>query len=49
MSDLQGNRVSVIIPTLNEARRIGARLDELAAIGGWHEILVADGGSDHCD
>ena len=45
MSDLQGNRVSVIIPTLNEARRIGARLDELAAIGGWHEILVADGGS----
>ncbi len=39
------HRVSVIIPTLNEARRIGARLDELAAIGGWHEILVVDGGS----
>ena len=42
---MSGRRVSVVIPTLNEARRIGARLDELAAIGGWHEILVVDGGS----
>ncbi len=46
MSGLRSHyRVSVIIPTLNEALRIGARLDELAAIGGWYEILVVDGGS----
>ncbi len=38
-------RISVVIPTLEEAARIGARLDELAVIEGIHEVIVADGGS----
>ena len=39
--------VSVVIPTLNEAPRIGALLDALAAqtFGGELEIIVVDGGS----
>lgn len=37
--------LSVIIPTLNEAARIGARLDELAAMPGVDEVIVVDGGS----
>jgi len=38
--------LSIVIPTLNEAANIGARLSEIAAaeIGG--EVIVADGGSD---
>mgnify|MGYP005639552455 FL=1 len=37
--------LSVIIPTLNEARRIGARLEDLKAADIAAEIIVADGGS----
>ena len=37
--------VSVIVPTWNEAERIGALLDVLAAETTPHEIIVADGGS----
>lgn len=37
-------RVSVVMPVLDEAARIGRRLDELAAEG-VAEILVVDGGS----
>jgi rSAM/selenodomain-associated transferase 2 len=37
-------RVSVVIPTLDEAARIGARLDELAALA-FEEVIVVDGGS----
>nr|WP_228530825.1 MULTISPECIES: TIGR04283 family arsenosugar biosynthesis glycosyltransferase [Myxococcaceae] len=38
-------RLSVIIPTLDEAERIGERLRELAAMTGVHEVWVVDGGS----
>ncbi len=38
-------RLSVVIPTLDEAARIGARLGELVAMSGVDEIVVADGGS----
>jgi rSAM/selenodomain-associated transferase 2 len=38
-------RVSVVIPTLEEAARIGERLDELAATPGIEEVIVVDGGS----
>lgn len=37
-------RLSVILPVLDEERVIGARLDELRALG-VDEIIVADGGS----
>jgi rSAM/selenodomain-associated transferase 2 len=37
--------LSVVIPTLDEEARIGARLDELATIPGVDEVIVADGGS----
>jgi len=40
----EGGRVSVIIPTLNEAAGIVSVLDRLVS-GGPHEIIVADGGS----
>jgi len=36
--------VSVVIPVLDEAARIGARLAEVAALG-VHETIVVDGGS----
>jgi rSAM/selenodomain-associated transferase 2 len=39
-------RLSVVVPVLNEARRIGARLRELTRLDGVHELLVVDGGSD---
>lgn len=39
-------RLSVIVPTLNEAGRIAARLAELAAMPGVDEIVVVDGHSD---
>lgn len=40
-------RLSVIVPTLNEAAAIGATLAALAPLRGrGHEVLVADGGSD---
>jgi rSAM/selenodomain-associated transferase 2 len=37
--------VCVVIPTLDEEARIGARLAELAAIPGVEEVIVVDGGS----
>lgn len=37
-------RISVVIPTINEAGRIESTLQGLTA-GGWHEILVIDAGS----
>lgn len=38
-------RISVVIPVLNEAARIGERLSELTR-SGFHEVIVVDGGSD---
>jgi glycosyltransferase involved in cell wall biosynthesis len=38
--------ISVIIPTLNEASRIGALLEALVREDTAHEVIVADGGSD---
>ncbi|MCO4744200.1 MAG: TIGR04283 family arsenosugar biosynthesis glycosyltransferase [Proteobacteria bacterium] len=38
-------RISVIIPTLDEATRIGAQLDRLLAETGIDEVVVTDGGS----
>lgn len=38
--------LSVIIPTLNEAKRLPQRLLELSTMPGVDEIIVADGGSD---
>jgi rSAM/selenodomain-associated transferase 2 len=41
-----GTLISVVIPTLNEATRIGSILDQIAADGSAsYEIVVADGGS----
>ncbi len=37
--------VSVLVPTLDEERRIAATLDHLAALPGRFEVIVADGGS----
>lgn len=37
--------ISVILPVLNEERRIGQRLTELASMEGLGEVLVVDGGS----
>ena len=37
--------ISVILPVLNEERRIGQRLKELAAMRGIDEVRVVDGGS----
>ncbi len=37
--------ISVILPVLNEERRIDQRLSELAAMEGLGEVLVVDGGS----
>jgi rSAM/selenodomain-associated transferase 2 len=37
--------VSIIIPTLNEARSIGATLEAVARVGGRVELIVVDGGS----
>ena len=38
-------RVSVVIPTLNEADRLGPLLETLHGEPGLKEIIVADGGS----
>jgi len=40
-----GPRLSVVIPVLNEERRIGDRLDELGTMEGIDEVIVVDGGS----
>jgi len=37
-------RISVVVPVLDEERRIGEQLARLAG-GGWHEVIVVDGGS----
>jgi rSAM/selenodomain-associated transferase 2 len=37
--------VSVVIPTLNEARTIGATLDALSRVRGITKVIVVDGGS----
>ena len=37
--------ISIIIPTYNEARAIGATLDVLASMPGILEVIVVDGGS----
>ena len=37
--------LSVVIPTLNEAGRIGARLDAIAAADIAGELIISDGGS----
>ncbi|MCB1788800.1 MAG: TIGR04283 family arsenosugar biosynthesis glycosyltransferase [Gammaproteobacteria bacterium] len=40
-------RLSIIVPTLNEARHIGELLRDLAALRArGHEVIVVDGGSD---
>ncbi|HKZ80527.1 MAG TPA: glycosyltransferase [Pyrinomonadaceae bacterium] len=38
--------VSVIIPTLNEARSVGSTLDSLADVRGRVQVIIVDGGSD---
>jgi rSAM/selenodomain-associated transferase 2 len=38
-------QISIIVPTLNEARALGATLDGLAALSGVREVIVVDGGS----
>lgn len=37
--------VSVLVPTLDEAREIGPLLDHLASLEGAWQVIVADGGS----
>ncbi len=39
-------KVSVVIPTLNEARSIGATLDAISQLSRRVEVIVVDGGSD---
>lgn len=43
--DAVSPRVSVVIPTLDEAARIASRLVELRRLPGLHEVIVVDGGS----
>ncbi|MFN0246664.1 MAG: TIGR04283 family arsenosugar biosynthesis glycosyltransferase [Kofleriaceae bacterium] len=38
-------RVSVVMPVLDEAQRLGAALDHLVALPGVAEVIVVDGGS----
>lgn len=38
-------QVSVVLPVLDEAARLGARLAELRALAGVHDVVVVDGGS----
>ncbi len=38
--------ISVVVPTLNEARRLPSLLAELAAEAPEHEVIVVDGGSE---
>jgi rSAM/selenodomain-associated transferase 2 len=46
VDSIEAWKVSVIVPVLNEQARIGALLDRLAAMAGFHEVIVVDGGSD---
>ena len=41
-----GVDISIIIPTLNEARAIGATLEAVSRLQGRFEVIVVDGGSD---
>lgn len=41
-----GVDVSIVIPTLNEARAISRTLDAISKLSGRHELLVVDGGSE---
>ncbi|MGA8051839.1 MAG: glycosyltransferase, partial [Burkholderiales bacterium] len=44
---LMSRRITVIVPTLNEAQGIVACLDALAPLRArGHEVIVVDGGSD---
>ncbi len=43
---MNGMQLSVVIPTLNEERRLGLRLQELLQDPHVQHIVVADGGSD---
>jgi rSAM/selenodomain-associated transferase 2 len=43
---LERPTVSIIIPTLNEGRSIGATLGAVARVRGRVEVIVVDGGSD---
>jgi len=38
-------RLSVIIPTLNEAQLIGEQVRRTAGLAGVHEVVISDGGS----
>lgn len=38
-------RISVVIPTLNEAERVAGVLHHLSQLNGVHELLLVDGGS----
>jgi rSAM/selenodomain-associated transferase 2 len=40
-----GHGRSIVIPVLNEGRRIGAQLAHVRALAGFDEIVVVDGGS----
>ena len=39
------SRLSVIVPTLNEAKRLPGLLTYLQRLNGLHEVVVSDGGS----
>lgn len=41
----RGPRISVIVPALDEERRIEAALRALVEAGAWHEVMLVDGGS----
>ena len=41
-----GVDISIVIPTLNEARAIGDTLEAVSRLNGRHELLVVDGGSE---
>ncbi|HWS99769.1 MAG TPA: TIGR04283 family arsenosugar biosynthesis glycosyltransferase [Pyrinomonadaceae bacterium] len=43
---LERPTVSIIIPTLNEGRSLGAALEAVARVRGRVEVIVVDGGSD---
>lgn len=45
MSGVAGPLVSILIPTLDEQRELPSLLDELHALHGRWELIVADGGS----
>lgn len=42
---VRARRISVVIPARDEERLLPGLLDRLASVGGWHEVIVADGGS----